>query len=38
MHGAAADTLAKNFAPFGYLATEVMNAIPSQIKDLAHNR
>jgi NAD(P)H-hydrate epimerase len=38
VHGAAADTLAKNFAPFGYLATEVMNAIPSQIKDLAENR
>ena len=38
VHGAAADTLAKNFAPIGYLATEVMNAIPSQIMDLAPNR
>jgi len=32
LHGAAADTLAKKIGPFGYLATEVMNAIPSQIK------
>ena len=34
VHGAAADSLAKNYAPYGYLATEVMNAIPPQMKDL----
>ncbi|MBW2589653.1 MAG: NAD(P)H-hydrate dehydratase [Deltaproteobacteria bacterium] len=32
LHGAAADMLAENIGPFGYLATEVMNAIPGQIK------
>ncbi|MDY6793266.1 MAG: NAD(P)H-hydrate dehydratase [Thermodesulfobacteriota bacterium] len=32
LHGAAADTLAEKVGPFGYLATEVMNAIPGQIK------
>ena len=32
LHGAAADTLAKEIGPFGYLATEVINAIPGQIK------
>ncbi len=32
LHGAAADRLAENIGPFGYLATEVMNAIPGQIK------
>ena len=34
LHGAAADILAENIGPFGYLSTEVMNAIPSQIKKL----
>ncbi|MGD2269928.1 MAG: NAD(P)H-hydrate dehydratase [Desulfobacterales bacterium] len=34
LHGAAADMLARDMAPFGYLATEVMNAIPSQIRAL----
>ncbi|UCH23742.1 MAG: NAD(P)H-hydrate dehydratase [Deltaproteobacteria bacterium] len=34
LHGAAADTLAERIAPFGYLATEVMNAIPAEIKAL----
>lgn len=32
LHGAAADNLAEEVGPFGYLATEVMNAIPGQIK------
>jgi len=32
LHGAAADRLAEKIGPFGYLATEVMNAIPGQIK------
>ncbi len=34
LHGAAADMLAEKIGPFGYLSTEVMNAIPSQIKKL----
>ncbi|MEJ2101042.1 MAG: NAD(P)H-hydrate dehydratase [Desulfobacterales bacterium] len=34
LHGAAADTLAKAIGPFGYLASEVMNAIPGEIKQL----
>jgi ADP-dependent NAD(P)H-hydrate dehydratase / NAD(P)H-hydrate epimerase len=34
LHGAAADMLAEKIGPFGYLATEVMNAIPGQIKNL----
>ena len=34
LHGAAADTLAKTIGPFGYLAGEVMNAIPGEIKRL----
>jgi ADP-dependent NAD(P)H-hydrate dehydratase / NAD(P)H-hydrate epimerase len=34
LHGAAADTLAKTIGPFGYLAGEVMNAIPAEIKRL----
>jgi NAD(P)H-hydrate epimerase len=37
LHGAAADVLADSIAPFGYLATEVMNTIPSQIKALEKN-
>lgn len=32
LHGAAADQLAEKIGPFGYLSTEVMNAIPGQIK------
>jgi NAD(P)H-hydrate epimerase len=35
LHGAAADFLAKNTGPFGYLATDVMNALPEMIKKLA---
>ena len=34
LHGAAADTLAKTTGPIGYLAGEVMNAIPGEIKKL----
>ncbi len=34
IHGAAADTLAENRGPLGFLATDVMNAIPDQIKQL----
>jgi NAD(P)H-hydrate epimerase len=34
LHGAAADTLAKTIGPVGYLASEVMNAIPAEIKKL----
>jgi hydroxyethylthiazole kinase-like uncharacterized protein yjeF len=35
LHGAAADSLAKNKGPFGYLATDVMNILPEVIKTLA---
>ena len=34
LHGAAADTLAHRIGPIGYLAGEVMNAIPAEIKKL----
>jgi hydroxyethylthiazole kinase-like uncharacterized protein yjeF len=34
LHGAAADTLAKTIGPIGYLAGEVMNAIPGEIKKI----
>ena len=32
LHGSAADDLAAKSGPFGFLATEVMNGIPEQIK------
>ena len=35
LHGATADSLAKNKGPFGYLATDVMNTLPEVIKTLA---
>ncbi len=35
LHGAAADKLAEKIGPVGYLATEVMNEIPAQIKLIA---
>ena len=35
LHGAAADTLAKNMSSAGYLASEVMNLIPREIQKLA---
>ena len=34
LHGAAADDLSKHKGPVGYLATEVMNLLPDQIKNL----
>jgi NAD(P)H-hydrate epimerase len=34
LHGAAADTLAQSVGPFGYLASEVMHRIPSEIQRL----
>ncbi len=34
LHGAAADTLAQSIGPVGYLAGEVMDAIPGEIKKL----
>ena len=34
LHGAAADTLATTVGPIGYLAGEVMNTIPGEIKKL----
>lgn len=37
IHGAAADSLAKNKGPFGYLATDVMNTLPETIKTLSDN-
>ena len=35
LHGAAADALFKNKGPFGYLATDVANALPETIKMLS---
>jgi NAD(P)H-hydrate epimerase len=32
LHGAAADTLAQDLGPYGYLAGDVMHAIPGEIK------
>ncbi len=34
LHGAAADTLAESIGPVGYLASEVMHAVPGEIKKL----
>ena len=34
LHGAAADTLSKTVGPMGYLAGEVMNAIPGEVKKI----
>ena len=34
LHGAAADTLAETIGPVGYLAGEVMDAIPGEIKKI----
>jgi NAD(P)H-hydrate epimerase len=34
LHGAAADHLARRVGPWGYLASEVMNALPAQIAAL----
>ena len=35
LHGAAADLLAEQIGPVGFLANDVMNAIPAQIKKLS---
>lgn len=37
LHGAAADVLAESIGPFGFLAGEVMHAIPGQIQKLIRN-
>jgi len=34
LHGAAADSLADNMGPYGYLAGDVMQAIPGEIKKI----
>jgi NAD(P)H-hydrate epimerase len=34
LHGAAADCLAKSMGPYGYLAGEVMNSVPGEIKKI----
>ncbi len=34
LHGATADSLETNIGPFGYMATDVMEAIPGQIGEL----
>jgi NAD(P)H-hydrate epimerase len=36
LHGCAADTLAESIGPVGYLASEVMHAVPGEIKKLVH--
>ena len=36
LHGAAADTLVEDMGPYGYLAGDVMNAIPGEIKKILH--
>jgi len=36
LHGAAADTLAESIGPVGFLASEVMHAVPGEIKKLVH--
>ncbi len=37
LHGAAADALSKNKGPFGYLATDVVNALPEAIRTLSES-
>lgn len=34
LHGAAADALENTYGPYGYLASDVMDAVPEQIGDL----
>ena len=36
LHGAAADSLEKSMGPFGFIASDVMNAVPGQVKKLMH--
>ena len=37
LHGAAADSLAQSIGPYGYLAGEVMSALPGEIKKLVNS-
>jgi NAD(P)H-hydrate epimerase len=37
LHGAAADSLAHTIGPYGYLAGEVMHAVPGEIKKIMNN-
>jgi len=37
LHGAAADSLAKSIGPYGYLAGEVMSALPGEINRLVNS-
>jgi NAD(P)H-hydrate epimerase len=37
LHGAAADSLAQSIGPYGFLAGEVMRAIPGEIKKLVNS-
>ncbi len=37
LHGAAADSLAESRGPYGYLAGDVMNSIPGEIKKIVCN-
>jgi NAD(P)H-hydrate epimerase len=34
LHGLAADALAEEIGPFGYLASDVMDEIPAQIREI----
>ena len=36
LHGAAADSLVEDMGPYGYLAGDVMKAIPGEIKKIMH--
>jgi len=36
LHGAAADSLVETIGPYGYLASEVMDAIPGAIKEIVN--
>jgi NAD(P)H-hydrate epimerase len=37
LHGAAADGLAQSMGPYGYLAGDVMHAIPAEIKKIVNS-
>jgi NAD(P)H-hydrate epimerase len=37
LHGAAADSLAQSIGPYGYLAGEVMSAVPGEIKKIVNS-
>ena len=38
LHGAAADSLSEKTGPFGFLASDVISAIPGQIRHLANSK